>query len=98
MPAVTMPASWSQMSWADRAACRSATPAESEQMTGATMQADTLALAERYCDRCPVLALCAAQGGEGRESGLWGGSVLAYGHPARPARAQRGPRPRRKAS
>lgn len=66
--------------WQDGAACRSASAAEAEAMTGARYQAEGRELAERFCERCPVARACLETAREGHGWGLAGGYVFAHGY------------------
>lgn len=73
--------------WRDRAACRSADPAEFAPTISTPQarhhhveRAQREAAARRWCASCPVLASCAAMADVNAEEGLWGASLRRKDH------------------
>jgi hypothetical protein len=71
------------VTWQEEAACRDAPvePFFPHPHYSEPFQSARLAPARSWCDRCPVLAECHAEGVATRSHGVWGGVLLRFGIP-----------------
>lgn len=62
--------------WTERAACADADPElfAPRAVGRAEVYLDAVAVAQRYCASCPVIAQCAAEADRDGLQGVWGGS------------------------